>query len=130
MIPEHVSATPFIAIRSRHIRFSTITFDPIIAIHAEQLERLRLRAFLRCATRPLPFARLPFSIHIHMPAHPTQSPVRAARERLGLTRERLAVKANLSVTSLYLAERLRHVTPATAAKLAPILGVRARDLMT
>ncbi len=54
--------------------------------------------------------------------------VRTARERAGLTREQLAVKAGMSSTTLYLAERAGLISAATAAKLAPILGVSAEAL--
>jgi len=54
--------------------------------------------------------------------------VRAARERAGLTREQLAVRAGMSSTTLYLAERAGLISAATAAKLAPILGVSANAL--
>lgn len=55
------------------------------------------------------------------------NPVRAARERAGLTREQAAVKAGLSVSTVYYAEK-GFVTEATAAKLAPILGVDPAEL--
>ncbi|ACG73251.1 transcriptional regulator, XRE family [Anaeromyxobacter sp. K] len=58
----------------------------------------------------------------------TKNPVRAARERAGLTREQLAVKAGLSSSTLYLAERAGLVSAATAAKLAAVLGVAAAEL--
>lgn len=61
-------------------------------------------------------------------ANVKRNPVRAARERAGLTREQLAVKAGLSSSTLYLAERAGLVSPATAAKLAGVLGVPAKDL--
>jgi DNA-binding XRE family transcriptional regulator len=51
------------------------------------------------------------------------SAVRLARERLHLTREQLAVKAGGSSSTLYLAE-----VAATAAKIAPLLGVSAAAL--
>jgi len=58
--------------------------------------------------------------------------VRSARERAGLTREQLAVRAGVSSTTLYLAERAGLLSAATANKIAPILGVgvdalRGRD---
>jgi transcriptional regulator with XRE-family HTH domain len=56
------------------------------------------------------------------------SPVRLARERAGLTREQLAVKAGVGSTTLYLAERAGLISPATAAKIAPVLGVPAEEL--
>jgi DNA-binding XRE family transcriptional regulator len=60
--------------------------------------------------------------------HVKKSPVRSARERVGLTREQLAVKAGVSSTTLYLAERAALISPATAAKIAPVLGVPAEEL--
>jgi transcriptional regulator with XRE-family HTH domain len=56
------------------------------------------------------------------------SPVRAARERAGLTREKLAVRAGISSSTLYLAERAGLVSEATLSKLAAVLGVPAEDL--
>ena len=56
--------------------------------------------------------------------------VRSARERAGLSREQAAVKAGLSLTTLYLAERAGLITAATAAKLAPVLGCSAIELLT
>lgn len=56
------------------------------------------------------------------------SPVRAARERAGLTREQLAVRAGLSSSTLYLAERAGLVSDATAAKLAIALGIEPAEL--
>lgn len=56
------------------------------------------------------------------------SPVRSARERAGLTREQLAVKAGLSSSTLYLVERAGLISDATAAKLAAALGVSAAEL--
>ncbi len=58
----------------------------------------------------------------------TPSPVRAARERAGLTREQLAVKAGLSSSTLYLAERAGLISAATATKLAAALGVPTAEL--
>jgi DNA-binding XRE family transcriptional regulator len=55
--------------------------------------------------------------------------VRAARERTGLTREQLAVKAGVSSTTLYLAERAGLMSATTAAKLALILGTSADALL-
>jgi transcriptional regulator with XRE-family HTH domain len=54
--------------------------------------------------------------------------VRAARERAGLTREQLAVRAGLSSSTLYLAERAGLVSAMTAAKLAAALGVPVEEL--
>ncbi len=57
------------------------------------------------------------------------NPVRAAREAVGLAREKLAARAGLSTSTLYLAER-GVITQATAEKLAPILGVSAQELQS
>jgi len=56
------------------------------------------------------------------------SAVRTARERAGLTREQLAVRAGMSSSTLYLVERARLISAVTAAKRAPILGVSAEAL--
>lgn len=58
------------------------------------------------------------------------SPVRRARERAGLSREQLAVKAGLSSTTLYLAERAKLISPRTAERLAVALGVTAEELQS
>lgn len=58
------------------------------------------------------------------------SPVRSAREHAGLTREQLAVKAGVSSTTLYLAERAGLISAATAAKVARVLGVPAEELVS
>jgi len=63
-----------------------------------------------------------------MRAKPIPSPLRDARERAGLTREQLAVRAGLSSSTLYLAERAGLVSDTTAAKLAAALGVPAEEL--
>ena len=55
------------------------------------------------------------------------NPVRAAREAVGLAREKLAARAGLSTSTVYLAER-GVLTQATAEKLAPHLGVSAQEL--
>jgi ribosome-binding protein aMBF1 (putative translation factor) len=62
------------------------------------------------------------------PVYP--SPVRRARERAGLSREQLAVKAGVSSTTLYLAERAGLITPSTAAKVAAALGIAAEELQS
>jgi DNA-binding XRE family transcriptional regulator len=54
--------------------------------------------------------------------------VRAARERANLTREQAAVKAGISSSTLYLAERAGLLSDATARKLAKALGVRVEEL--
>jgi transcriptional regulator with XRE-family HTH domain len=56
------------------------------------------------------------------------SRVRAAREARGLTREQLAVRAGVSSSTLYLAERAGLLSDATAAKVAAVLGVPAEEL--
>jgi DNA-binding XRE family transcriptional regulator len=58
------------------------------------------------------------------------SPVKSAREHAGLTQEQLAVKAGLSSTTVYLAERAGLITPTTAAKIAAVLGVPAEELQS
>lgn len=47
-----------------------------------------------------------------------------------MNREQLAVAAGLSLSTLYLAERAGLVSQATAEKLAAVLGVPARDLLS
>lgn len=61
---------------------------------------------------------------------PSTSRVKTAREHAGLTQEQLAVKAGLSSTTIYLAERAGIVTASTAAKIAAVLGVPAEDLQS
>lgn len=58
----------------------------------------------------------------------TPNPVRAARERLGLTREQLAVRAGLSSSTVYLVERAGLISQATAEKLAKALGCDPAEL--
>lgn len=55
--------------------------------------------------------------------------VRAARERAGLTREQLAVRAGIAGSTLYLVERAGLISPTTASKLATALGVPADQLL-
>ncbi len=57
-----------------------------------------------------------------------RSPVREARERAGLTREQLAVRAGIAGSTLYLVERAGLISEATAAKLSAVLGVPVEDL--
>lgn len=59
---------------------------------------------------------------------PATSRVRELREARGITREQLAVKAGLSSSTLYLAERAGLITEATAVKLAAALDVRPEEL--
>lgn len=56
------------------------------------------------------------------------SPLRAARLRAGLTREQLAVKAGLSSSTLYLAERAGLASEATLDRLAAALGVPVSEI--
>lgn len=58
----------------------------------------------------------------------SRNPIRAARERAGLSREQLAVKAGVSSSTLYLAERAGLVSDATIAKLAEALGIPLAEL--
>ena len=53
---------------------------------------------------------------------PKPNPIRNARERAGLSRAQLAVRAGVSFSTVSLAER-GLVTTTTAAKIAPVLGV-------
>lgn len=63
-----------------------------------------------------------------MRVSPNPSPVREARERAGLTREQLAVKAGVSSSTLYLAERAGLLSEPIAAKIAVVLGVSVEEL--
>lgn len=56
------------------------------------------------------------------------SPLRAARERLGLTQVQLAVAANCAVQTISIAERTGYITLAAAQKLAPVLKVDPLEL--
>lgn len=56
------------------------------------------------------------------------NPVRARREQAGLTREQLAVRAGISSSTLYLAERAGLLSEETAAKLARALRVAVEEL--
>jgi transcriptional regulator with XRE-family HTH domain len=56
-------------------------------------------------------------------------PTRIKRERVGLSREQLAVKAGVGTTTLMLAERAGLISAATAAKLAIVLGCRPEELL-
>jgi transcriptional regulator with XRE-family HTH domain len=57
------------------------------------------------------------------------SRLRAARERLGLSQERVAVTAGISVAWLRQVEREPgRLTPAVAAKLLPVLGLSADEV--
>src|SRR5467141_1230627 len=55
--------------------------------------------------------------------------IRAAREATGLSREQAAVKAGISGTTLRIAERTGLITEQSAAKLAPVLGVKPAVLL-
>jgi transcriptional regulator with XRE-family HTH domain len=57
-----------------------------------------------------------------------RSVVRSARQNSGLTREQLAVKAGVSSTTVYLAERAGLISETTAKKLASVLGVSPEEL--
>jgi DNA-binding XRE family transcriptional regulator len=56
--------------------------------------------------------------------------LRTVREDAGLTREQLAVKAGISSSTLYLAERAGLMSPNTARKIAAVLRVPAEDLQS
>lgn len=56
-------------------------------------------------------------------------PVRIHRERAGLSREQLAVRAGVGTTTVYIAERAGLITSATAAKLAVVLDCEIADLL-
>jgi transcriptional regulator with XRE-family HTH domain len=60
---------------------------------------------------------------------PKLSPIAERRKALGINRETLAVRAGLSLSTIYLAERAGLVTDATAARLAPVLGCAPSDLL-
>lgn len=66
---------------------------------------------------------------MNMNARVKQRPVRLERERLGLTRERLAVQAGVSTSTVYLAERAGLLSRPIAEKLAAVLGVSPEDLL-
>ncbi len=59
----------------------------------------------------------------------TPSPVAIRRRRLGLSQFRLAVKADLSPSTVSLAERTGYLTRATAARLARALDCQPKDLL-
>lgn len=62
-------------------------------------------------------------------AHHT-SPLRDARERRGLTREQLAVRAEISTSTIARIELNDHLPGAAAlARLADVLGVSVHDLL-
>lgn len=56
------------------------------------------------------------------------SPVRAAREAAGMTREQLAVRAGIAGSTLYLAEN-GLISISTARKLAGVLGCDPATLL-
>lgn len=56
------------------------------------------------------------------------TPLRAARERAGLTQAALAARAGLTLGTVSLVDRSGYVTPSTAAKLAAALGIDPREL--
>ncbi|HYG67874.1 MAG TPA: helix-turn-helix transcriptional regulator [Anaeromyxobacteraceae bacterium] len=57
------------------------------------------------------------------------SPLRAARERRGLTQVQLAVAANCAVQTISIAERTGHITLQSAEKLAAALGIDPLELV-
>lgn len=56
------------------------------------------------------------------------TPIRKARLAAGLSQAQLAVKADLSPSTLSLAERAGILTRRTAEKLAAVLGCTAEEL--
>lgn len=56
------------------------------------------------------------------------SPTRRLREKRGMTREQLAVKAKIASSTLYLVECAGLLSDAVAEKLAGALGVSPEDL--
>jgi DNA-binding XRE family transcriptional regulator len=61
-------------------------------------------------------------------ANPTPTRIRQLREDRGIIREQLAVKAGVSSSTLYLAERAGLLSDETAAKIAKVLGVTIEEL--
>jgi DNA-binding XRE family transcriptional regulator len=59
---------------------------------------------------------------------PKPNALRIARERAGLTRELLAVRAGISFSTLCLAERAGLISPTTAEKVGLVLGVEPATL--
>jgi transcriptional regulator with XRE-family HTH domain len=57
------------------------------------------------------------------------APVRAARERAGMTQLQLAARAAISLSTLGVAERFGALSQRTAERLAPVLGCRVEDLL-
>ena len=53
---------------------------------------------------------------------------RDARRRRGLTQLQLAARAEVSIQTVSIAERTGHLTVASAAKLAVVLGVPAKEI--
>ena len=60
--------------------------------------------------------------------NPQPNAVRAARQRAGLSQEQAASRAGTTRTTIYLAER-GLISEATAAKLAPVHGVKPSELL-
>lgn len=57
------------------------------------------------------------------------SPLRAARQRAGLSMERLAVASGISRATLYWAEKAPHLmSDRTASAVAKVLGVKPAEL--
>jgi DNA-binding XRE family transcriptional regulator len=107
-----------------------VTRDPLVGRLATSDERSRRPARADLSQGLDDFGHLADSSHMNVKAdaNAKASPVRAARERAGLTREQAAVRAGLSSSTLYLAERAGLISDETAAKLAAALGVEAREL--
>jgi DNA-binding XRE family transcriptional regulator len=61
-------------------------------------------------------------------ANPAPTRIRQIREERSIIREQLAVKAGVSLSTLYLAERAGLMSDATAAKVAAALGVSIEEL--
>lgn len=57
-----------------------------------------------------------------------ENPVRSARQAAGLTQAQLAVKANVSPSTVSLAERAGLLTRPIAEKLAAVLGCTPEEL--
>lgn len=55
--------------------------------------------------------------------------IRSLRTAAGLTQIELAVRSDVALQTLGLAERVGFVTPTTATKLAGVLGVRPAELL-
>lgn len=58
----------------------------------------------------------------------SKKPLRAARDRAGLTQLQLAVKAGCSIQTISLGERTGFLSAGSAARLAAALGVPVEEL--